>query len=83
VYLFSGTTEPALYRRYSVWEGGILTSHRRLAPRLRMSGAVPLLPLFAFMALIPTLIGTAEDDHGSPQDIRNPDGDVTWGLPIT
>jgi hypothetical protein len=48
-----------------------------------MSGAVPLLPLFAFMALTPTLCGTTEDDHGNPQDIRNPDGDVTWDLPIT
>ena len=83
MYLFSGTTIPALYRRYSVWGGGMLTSHLRLAPRLRMSGAVPLLPLFAFVALIPTLSGTTEDDHGNPQDIRNPCGDVTWDLPIT
>ena len=30
--------------------GGRLTTHIHLVPRLRMSGAVPLLPLYAFMA---------------------------------
>ena len=40
-------------------------------------------PLIVFMAFIPTLTGTTEDDHGNPQDIRNPDGDVTWDLQIT
>jgi hypothetical protein len=61
----------------------MLTSQPLLVPRVRMSGAVPLLPLFAFMAFIPTLTGTTEDDHRNPQDIRNPDGDVTWDLQIT
>jgi hypothetical protein len=30
--------------------GVMLTSHLQLVPRLRMNGAIPLLPLYAFMA---------------------------------
>ena len=32
------------------WSGRALSSHSHLVPRLRMSGAVPLHPLYAFMA---------------------------------
>ena len=34
----------------------ILTAHLHLAPRLRMSGAIPLLPIYAFMDLSGTAL---------------------------
>jgi hypothetical protein len=38
-----------LTRRYSS-RGVMLTTHHLLEPRLSMSGATPLLPLYAFLA---------------------------------
>jgi hypothetical protein len=42
-----GTEVPS--RGLSGW-GMMLTTHFQLAPKLRMNGAIPLLPLYAFMA---------------------------------
>jgi len=44
-----------------------LSSHFHLVPRLRISGAVPLLPLYTFMALTRKLMLTQLNDGFSPR----------------
>ena len=52
-----------------------LTTHPHRVPMLRMSGAIPLLPLYAFMAwtmkavhIFTVLYRRHEPEHGSPVD---------------
>jgi len=40
----------------------MLTTHLLMAPRLRMDGAVPLLPLYVFMAWTVTTLSLNEDN---------------------
>jgi hypothetical protein len=55
VFIINGSTEYKLLSGFQCsflgvkWAGCKLTSHLILVQRLRMSGAIPLLPLYAFM----------------------------------
>ena len=44
----------------------MLTTHRRLAPRLRMNGVIPLLPQCAFMAWAGTTLLFMENKGSLP-----------------
>ena len=51
--------EAGFFLRGKVDEGMKLTAHLNLVPRLRISAATPLIPLFAFMVWAETKLPTA------------------------
>jgi hypothetical protein len=50
--------------------GLVLTTHFHLVPRLKMSGAVPLLPLYAFMACAGTAFSFTLSKRHEGQSIK-------------